>query len=458
MAINRRDLLKLIASAGVAPSLVSCNSNTDFTDDNDLPNVVLITADDLGWKDLSCYGNPNIKTKNLDLLAEQGAYFSNAFGATSSCSSARATFITGQYPHTHGVDGLAHIHLRKYLPFDKKPLAEVLSDKGFETAIWGKWHVAPFFPTSWYGYQKRFSPPLITSEPDPETIAQFIQKASKHRFYLELNYMENHRDTSGSFQYADGFPVDPNKIDVMDYLNLPNNIPELKEELAQFYSQTLQMDHDIGLILKELKAQNLENNTLVIFVSDNGSPFPGNKITLYDRGIGTPLLVKWPKQIAKANIQNSLVSTVDIYPTILDACKISVPKETQGQSLLPLIAGNAPEREAIFSEMTYHVNYIPSRSVRTQGWKYIRNYSSDAFGLDQLSKDAWAQKLCELPNQPWLKPRVKEELYDLKNDPHEQINLANTHTENKSHLVSLLEKHQKLTDDPYGKEQYQPFS
>ena len=113
-------------------------------------------------------------------------------------------------------------------------------------------------------------------------------------------------------------------------------------------------------------------------------------------------------------------------PTFLEAAGAKIPPEVQGKSLLSLAMGTGSEavRDAIFAEMTYHVNYLPMRAIRTAKWKYIRNYSDDAVGLDQCAHMKWAQRLTELPNQGWTRPRVPEELYDLENDPNEQDNLV----------------------------------
>jgi arylsulfatase A-like enzyme len=185
------------------------------------------------------------------------------------------------------------------------------------------------------------------------------------------------------------------------------------------------MDAMIGQVLAKLEELGLREKTLVGFVSDNGPPFPGNKLTLYDRGIGTPLLLRWPGKIPAGAVNESLVSTIDLMPTLLEAAGCPSPGGP-GESLLSLIRGESrrPARDAIFAEMTYHVDYLPMRAVRTAKWKYIRSYSDDAVGLDQCSHMDWAQRLCEAPSQGWTRPRVPEELYDLESDPNEQVNLA----------------------------------
>jgi N-sulfoglucosamine sulfohydrolase len=454
--LRRRGFLEAavsLSSAAALPGLVGC-SRRAFSTDPALPNVILITADDLGWKDLGCYGNPNLETPHIDRLAREGARFTHAFGVTSSCAPSRASFITGQYPHTHGVTGLAHIHaLRSLSPF-RGTLPSLLAELGFNTALEGKWHVAPYLPASWYGYAERLSGLLAESMVirDSTRALDFVRRNRKHRFYFEINYMNNHRDARGEFQFARDFPVDPERVRIPPYLQLPD-WPELRLELAKFYSQTRKMDAMIGDVLNLLDELGLAGNTLVVFVSDNGPPFPGSKMTLYDRGIGSPLILRWPERIAGGTVVDALAATIDILPTVLEATGLELPAWIQGRSLLGRVTGRdtGALREAVFAEMTHHVEYIPTRAVRTRRWKYIRNFSDIAIGLDQLHAMDWAHRLCELPDQPWKRPRAPDELYDLQVDPNEQRNLAHSpeHREVLRSMAARLERHMAETEDPY---------
>jgi arylsulfatase A-like enzyme len=411
---------------GMGPSL-GCGRKTLRVATEERPNIVLLVADDLGWKDLGCYGDEQISTPHIDGLAAEGVRFSNAFVAAPSCSPSRASIITGQHPHSNGVTGLSHRHKRLMLSPFKTTLADVLAQSGYNTAFEGKWHVAPYLPTGWYGYAERLSgilPKDFWIRSSDEAIA-FIEENRSNAFYLELNYMDTHRDDYGEFQFEKDFPVDPEKTAVPEYYTLPD-WPEIREEVAKYYSNASKMDMMIGKVLAKLEELQLGEKTLVCFVSDNGPPFPGNKMTLYDRGIGTPLVMRWPGKIPAGTVNDSLVSTIDLMPTFLEAAGSAIPSEVQGESLLSLAMGKGSEavRDAIFAEMTYHVHYLPMRAIRTAKWKYIRNYSDDAVGLDQCAHMEWAQRLSELPNQGWTRPRVPEELYDLENDPHEQDNLV----------------------------------
>ena len=143
----------LVAAALLA---LACGAEPPPAADARGPNVLLITADDLGWRDPSSYGNPDVETPSIDRLAAEGMRFTRAFVAASSCSSSRASLTTGQYPHTHGVTGLSHRHPSRMLsPATHAQLADVLADAGYRTGLAGKWHVAPYLPTGWYGYDER---------------------------------------------------------------------------------------------------------------------------------------------------------------------------------------------------------------------------------------------------------------------------------------------------------------
>ncbi len=395
------------------------------------PNVLLITADDLGWRDLSVYGDENVHTPHLDRLAGEGVRFDRAFDVASSCSSSRAAFITGQYPHTNGVIGLTHVHTDFQLAYGHTTLPGLLYEAGYLTALEGKWHVATFQPVSDYGYAAFLNrTPLPTFViPDAQSSTDFLRSYhsvyGSERFYLELNFMQTHRDLFGQFEMAPGYEVDPDAISIPAYWNLPD-VPELRAELARYYSQVRLMDAIIGEILAVLDEEGLADNTLVAFVSDNGPPFPGNKMTLYDRGTGTPMMLRWPGVIPAGRREDALVSTIDLMPTILEACGIAVPDTLQGHSLMGLCTGHpdAMPRGALFSEMTYHKDYIPMRAVRTERFKYVRNLNDAPIGLDDLEGVPWAEALVTRDDQPWTRPRVPEELYDLDEDPNERDNLV----------------------------------
>ncbi len=459
-SVNRRQFLRksaktalTAAALGPVATLGSCSPGS-FSTDPDLPNIIFMTADNLGIGDLSCYGNRDLKTSNIDSIAADGAQFQNAFVVSSSCAPSRASLVTGQYPHTHGVDALTHLKKTKALSPFHTTLPDLLKKKGYNTAIEGKWHISPYLPTSWYGYNERLSgimPKDMVIKNTDKTI-DFLKRNRNNRFFFQINYQNSHRDIHGEYQYDPDFPVDPKSITIPSYMNLPD-WPEIREDIARYFSQNLRMEKMIGEVLQALDDLGLAENTLVMFLSDNGPHYPGMISTLYDRGTATPMLVRWPKKIKPGRKISHLVSSVDIMPTLLEAAGMEIPEDVQGKSFYPqLVDEKAPaNRDAVFMEMTEHVRYIPCRAIRTDRWKYIHNYSNNAYGLDMNNHDEWAHRLCELPGQDWKSPRPEHELYDLKNDPNEVNNLAGN-TRYRDTLESLqkrLKDFQKRTSDEY---------
>lgn len=421
---SRRDFLKVAA----ASTLAACRDFEGSPSASTTPrNIILLTGDDLGWKDLSFYGNPNVRTPNLDRLARGGVSFDNAFDVTSTCSSSRTTYATGQYPHTHGVVGLVHRLPELSLPEGTPTLASHLRDAGYVTAIEGKWHVAyPGLPDR-YGYQEVLSSYAAQWIHDTDRTIDFLQRFGDRRFFLEINYMNPHRNYVGRFEQHPDHPKDPKAIVIPDYVHLPD-VPGVREELAGYYSQVDRMDVLVGELASGLEARGLLAETLIAFISDNGIPFAGNKLNLYDRGTGTPLFFHWPAGLPAAFARADLVSSIDLMPTLLDAAGVAIPEGVQGRSLLPLLrdAARRDDRGVVFSEMTRHEGTpFPMRSVRTERHRYIRNYGDEPVPIEGEEQPWVAEVLAmDLPGYRWKARRVPEELYDLSVDPQEQNNLA----------------------------------
>ncbi len=444
--INRR---RFIQSTGAAAAAVGFGGVFSGALSSERPpNVILLVADDLGWRDLGCYGNEGVQTPNLDEMASQGVRFTNAFVTAPSCSPSRASIMTGQASHSVGVHGLTHLHRRFQMEPEIPTMAGQLRETGYQTGIGGKWHAAPFKSRTHYGYNRHLSYFFVKK---PHRACRYISRYKDQPFFLELNFFQTHRDNKGRFEMDKDFPVDPDSIHVPNYWALPD-LPAIREDVAKYYSQAARMDYIIGEILDRLERENIADRTLVMFVSDNGPPYPGCKTTCYDRGIGAPLILRWPNALPRGKVIDSLVSTTDLMPTALDAAGVSVPEPVQGKSLLPLIGGKTDGlHDAVFAEVTYHVKYTPMRAVRTPEWKYIRNFNSKPTGLDQNKDFEWAQKVAELPGQKCCVPRPPEELFHVAKDPNEGNNLADDpeYADVKSKLKERLEKWREETADPF---------
>jgi len=417
------------------------------------PNIILLIADNLGWRDLGCYGDPSAISPNLDRIAEQGARFTNAFVTAPSCSPSRASIISGQSPHSVNVLGLTHLYPRYQMPTSTPTIPAMLRKARYTTAIDGKWHVSPFKPVSSFGYKNHLEMFEIN---DSAAARTFISKNRDSGFYLEMNFMQTHRPAlhgrGNDFKQHPDFPVDPEKIKIPGYWNLPD-WPEIKEDVAAYYSQAAAMDSIIGGVMEQLEADGIADNTLVVFVSDNGPMYPGMIGSCHDRGIATPLLLRWPGHLPAGKTIDALASTIDIMPTCLDATGIPTPEVVQGKSLIPLAKGGVPEiHDAVFAEMTYHVKHTPMRAIRTRKFKYIENMSSEPVGLDMCENFDWAKKVAKLPGQKCCVPRPPEELYDLAADPNEMNNLADdpAFSGKKKDLIERLHAWRKQTRDPVG--------
>ena len=417
-SINRRQFL----AGASAMALAAMAGERMFAAPGDTPpNIVFLIADNLGWRDLSCYGDTNYSSPHTDRLAEQGVMFTNAFVSAPSCSPSRTTMISGQSPHSVGTLGLTHLDASFQMSTDVPTLPRTLQQAGYRTGIIGKWHVAPFKSPSAYGYHKHLSPMEIKSA-DPAL--KFIDMAKEKPFYLEMNFMQTHRPSPNhAYRQHPDFPIDPDAIHVPDYWSLPD-WPEIREDVAAYYSQAAWMDRIVGEVMAKLEREGLRENTLVIYVSDNGPMYPGGIGACYDRGIATPLILSWPAGLPQGRVVHGLASTIDIMPTCLQAAGVDIPQCVQGASLLPISRGETDiVHDAIFAEMTHHVLYTPMRVIRTPYYKYIENLNNVPVGLDMCEDFEWAHRVAELPDQPCCRPRSPEELYDLKNDPNELDNL-----------------------------------
>jgi arylsulfatase A-like enzyme len=411
----------------------------------DLPplrGVVLITADDLGWRDLSALGLQGAHTPHLDDLLADSISFDRAFDVVSTCSSSRASLATGQVPHTHGVTGLTHRYPELSLPDDAPTLARQLQSHGFATALHGKWHLSDQ-PPSTFGYDDALDTPIDQRVRDLQPSLDWLddRAADGKPFFLELNLMQTHRDILDRFVQAEGHEVDPDDAAPPPYWALPD-WPELREEVAGYLSQLQAMDAMIGELLDALQSHGMADDTLVVFLSDNGPAFPGCKLTLYDRGLGTPLLFRWPAALTPT-VHDQLVATTQVAPTVLALAGAPPLGQAQGTSLAPVLL-QLPHEPAsqLFLEMEQHVDPHPARALRTERYKYIRNLSDAPWGRGDGNAD-YVEGLAELPDQRWDDPRPPEELYDLDADPLERDNLV----DDPAHASILDDLRRRLHDE-----------
>jgi N-sulfoglucosamine sulfohydrolase len=411
----------------------------------DRPNIILITADDMGTNDLGSYGR-DIHTPALDRLADDGMRFTQFYITTSSCSPSRCSFWTGKYPHATGAE-----NLHDPLPEGNITIAGYLKDKGYYTGNIGKLHLGerPNVTVQFDRIIERvFTGGQASTEPNG--IDAFLDERSKDKpFFVGIGFSEPHR----GYKQRSPIPAPhkPDKVWVPPYLA---DDPEVRADIADYYDEINFMDTAIGRLLKRLEDEGLEDNTLVIFFSDNGMPFPRAKTTLYESGVRVPCIIKWPGNIKAGSVTDALASSVDIAPTILDMLGIDVPADVQGSSMLPVLKdANADGREYVFVERNWHNYDDHARAVRWKNFKYHYNFfpgepyymASDL--LNSPSSLAMMRLLDEgklTPQQTILYHSIRpvEALYDLDNDPHEFVNLAHRaeYQETLKHLRSVLSR------------------
>jgi N-sulfoglucosamine sulfohydrolase len=389
--------------AGAAGSALAQNSPAR-------PNVVYIHSHDTG-RYLQPYGHA-VPAPNLQRLAEGGVIFRKAFNAAPTCSPSRASLLTGMCPHRNGMLGLAH---RGFVLNDyKQHILHTLRGAGYHSALIGLQHIARDPKTIGYDEVRSFQG--NRTEDVAPAAAEFLSRAPKAPFFLDVGFFETHR----AFRQP-GPQEDPR------FCQPPAPIPDTPEtraDIAAFKASARVMDEGVGVVLKALEANGLADNTLVISTTDHGIAFPAMKCNLTDHGMGVSLILRGPGGFTGGKVNDAMVSHLDIFPTVCDLLDLAKPAWLQGASLMPLIRGTAREiHDEIFAEVNYHAAYEPKRAVRTHRWKYIRQYDGRTHPNlpncdDGFSKTYWLQN-------GWRERTVDaEQLYDLVFDPNETRNAA----------------------------------
>jgi arylsulfatase A-like enzyme len=423
---------------------------------NSRPNIVFIMVDDLRWDELSCAGHPVVKTPNIDRIAREGAMFRNAFMTAPLCSPCRASFLTGQYAHTHGItdnrDHSAASH--KLVTF---PL--LLHQAGYDTAFIGKWHMGnddtprPGFDR-WVSFKgqgtyldpdinedgKAIKPAGYITDLLNDYAVDFIKRPHNKPFLVFLAHKAIHPEVmqhdDGSVNLADSerfIPAERHRNLYRDKpvprrpnaMRAPEGKPALQRRIGDLpplgpktgtrdsvvrqRQQTLMAVEDgVGEIFKALKETGQLDNTVFVFTSDNGYFYGEHGLSVerrlaYEESIRLPLLVRYPQMIKAGTVRDELALNIDLAPTLLTLADAPVPGNMQGRSLVPLLKGDRPKWRDSFLIEYYSDRVFPRvvkmgyKAVRTGRWKYIH----------------------------YLELEGMDELYDLKTDPYEMKNLIN---------------------------------
>ena len=452
-------------SSGAAPAPAPDPGTAALPPVDRRPNLVLILADDLGWADSKPYGHPALRTPHLDRFAKEGLRFDRAYVTASSCSPSRASLITGRYPHNTQAE-----ELHWPVPADQVTFVEKLREAGYWAGAAGKWHLGDAIRDRFdviheadvTGYQlpvtgkeKPEAPAVSSSKkstgknrekkapkqevppvpPDGSGCTDWVpllrERPKDKPFFAWLASIDPHRE------YAPGSSSPPHRSEEVRLPPYLADSPETRADVALYYDEIERFDRYLGDVLAELESQQVLENTLIIFLSDNGRPFPREKTTLYEGGIRVPMMARWPGKIAPGKVTQSLVSSLDVAPSFLKAAGIeNLPETFAGRSLLPLFANpGLVLRDFLFAEKNWHDFEDHSRVVLGRRYKYIRNdypdlpltppadaLRSPSFGALRKLRDAGKLSLSQ--QGCFQCPRPREELYDLKLDPWELNNLA----------------------------------
>ena len=463
------------------------------------PNIVLIVSDDHGREAVGCYatGHSTIKTPHIDQLAANGTRFSNAFCTTASCSPSRSVLLTGLHNHANGMYGLEH-QVHHFSSFDTvRSLPVLLEQAGYRTARIGKLHVSP---EKVYHFQKVLKAGGVN---DPTSIGRSpVEMARECYSFLDEKVVQNEESRPNAarpfFLYfatddphrsnavaPDGSPIfdgsKPNLFgnrpggypQVGDHfyqprdVQVPSYMPDTKAsraELAQYYEAISRLDQGVGRLIEYLKDTGQYDNTLIIYLSDNGAPFPGAKTNLYEPGMRLPCIIKLPKPKKPGFVQDAMISWVDITPTLLDFAGIELGKALkQGRSFKAIIEQEGVTGwDEIYASHSLHevTMYYPMRVVRERRYKLIFNIAHALpypMALDLYQSYTWQdilrtkQKLYGKRTIEAYLHRPSFELYDLQTNPDEVHNLASNpyYRDILTRMQTKLKRFQQQTHDPW---------
>ena len=443
-------------------TFVSCISAQEAS-----PNILLITLDDMNWDSPGVYGGiiPDL-TPHIDGLAEEGVLFENAYVQAPNCSPSRVVIQTGLYPHQTGMRGFY------YVKDNFNTLPEILKENGYFTGVLNKpadTSISPDFDQYWdertsiQGAQKR------SSSRYSDLLNGFLKKANKKGkpFYCVVNVADPHKpffnDPSSIKKGFDEF--EPTKIYSEEDIEIPGylpNNPRIKKDVLNYFNSVKRGDDCIGEIINALKKSKFSENTIVILLSDHGAPFPFAKSSVYQNGVKTPLIVTFPSKFEPTVEKNSMVSSIDIAPTILEMTGNTVPDEMVGQSFYSVLTKNEEKvGKYVFAQFAENAGGTPrpSRTVITESYGYIFNpwatgsfvFKSAASSHATYKAMAKISKFNKEVNKRFnhWKYRAIEEFYDYENDPNALNNLIDNPDYQKiiEELRAVLFNHMKSTDD-----------
>ena len=427
---TRRQILKQIGVAAGSSRLTSAAQIAPGSEKT--PNVIFILCDDLGFGDLECYGS-QIKTPNLNRLAAEGSRFTNFCSADPVCSPSRAALLTGRYPTRVGVPRVLFPQDQGGLNLEEKTLADVLKRRGYKTACVGKWHLGRpnrYMPTS-RGFNEYLGIPYSNDmKPRPLIHNTEVIEETANLDNLTERYTE----------FATGFIRDSKAHPF--FLYMPHTFPHIplgvsaefrgKSPLGLYGDVIEEIDWSVGQVLKAVRDNGLDKNTLVMFSSDNGPWYQGSpgrlrgrKNSTYEGGIREPFIARWPDKIPAGLVTDGLASMMDVFPTVVNACGATLPsKPLDGIDIWPLLTGKA---KAIERKPLLYFNEWNLQCARWMNWKlHVARFNTAPYV--PLPADG-------LHNFVLPKP----ELYNLAADPDESYDVAPSHPEIVQKMLQSIE-------------------
>ena len=436
------------------------------------PNVIFILADDLGYADVGVYGAKGFETPNLDRMAAEGMRFTDFYTGGPICSPTRAAFMTGSYPQRVGLErALAPIKGRIGglegeigISSDELTIAESLEQNGYATACFGKWHLGhqkEFLPTN-HGFDEYFGLPysndmisttiisgnsglrfpeklpivegdkIVGYDPDQRSLTTIYTERS-------VSFIKRHKNKPFFLYLAHSMPHVP--IHVSDKF-------KGKSKQGPYGDVIMEIDWSVGEILKTLKQNGLDENTIVMFASDNGpwlaygnhagsaTPFRDGKVTTFEGGMRVPFIVRWPGKIPAGKISYELVTIMDVFPTVAYLTGSTLPeKKIDGKNIWSLLAAEKGAKSP--HEAFYYYYTLQLEAVRSGKWKL--HFPHGYYHVPQPGMDG-------VRGNPGS-AKIEMALYDLKNDAGEKTNLAEKHPEIVEKLNALADRMRKELGD-----------
>ncbi|MBN2137915.1 MAG: sulfatase-like hydrolase/transferase [Sedimentisphaerales bacterium] len=453
---SRRSFLKAF---GVASALLAHPAASPASQKRNRPNILFCIADDWSWPHASIAGAKVIKTPTFDRVASEGVLFENAFVSAPSCTPSRGAILTGQW-HWRLEQGC---NLWSTLPAKFGVYPDMLEKAGYHVGFtrkgWGP------------GYDEPGGRTRNPAGPRFKDFAGFLEKRPETApFCFWFGSHDPHR----SYQWRSGLDSGMNLDDAEVPAHLPDS-EQVRTDICDYYWEVQRFDSEVGRLLKLLEEKDELDNTLVVITGDNGLPFPRCKSNLYDRGTNVPLAVRWPAKVRPGRVAKDFISLSDLAPTFLEAAGLKPTAEMTGKSFLDILTSGKSgqvdgDRDKVFTAMERHtirraggVGY-PMRAIRTHDYLYIRNFKPDRWpagdpeGYGDIDGSPTKTYMMQNRNQPKVKKlfelafakRPAEELYDLREDPHQLNNVADQaeYLDVKMKLAATLTEKLKATKDP----------